>query len=163
MCNKILIGIYIRFVEPGSEVNEFDKICEVQSDKASVEISSRFAGKVLKLHYDVHDIAKVGHPLVDIETSDDDEDGDSKNQASETKVSDEVKQQPPVAKATSNQGVDRSSDNSILATPAVRHLAKEKNIDITKVTGTGKGGRVLKEDVLAYAAGKQQGKGINTL
>ncbi|CEG80305.1 Putative Lipoamide Acyltransferase [Rhizopus microsporus] len=148
------------FVEPGSEVNEFDKICEVQSDKASVEISSRFAGKVLKLHYDVHDIAKVGHPLVDIETSDDEDDGGSKNQVSETKASDEVKQQPPVANAASNQGVDRSSDSSVLATPAVRHLAKEKNIDLTKVTGTGKDGRVLKEDVLAYAAGKQQGKDV---
>ncbi|KAG1177594.1 hypothetical protein G6F70_005641 [Rhizopus microsporus] len=148
------------FVEPGSEVNEFDKICEVQSDKASVEISSRFAGKVLKLHYDVHDIAKVGHPLVDIETSDDEDDGDGKNQTSETKASDEVKQQPPVANATFNQGVDRSNDGSVLATPAVRHLAKEKNIDLTKVTGTGKDGRVLKEDVLAYAAGKQQAKDV---
>src|SRR5947199_7112371 len=58
----------VRFVEPGNQVSEFDKICEVQSDKASVEITSRFTGTVKKLHYKVGEMAKVGNPIVDIET-----------------------------------------------------------------------------------------------
>lgn len=41
-------------------MKEFDKICEVQSDKATVEITSRYDGKILSLHYKVGDMAKVG-------------------------------------------------------------------------------------------------------
>lgn len=64
------------FVKPGARVEQFDKLCEVQSDKASVEVSvfilliliispprqitSRFDGVVKKLHYDADDMALVG-------------------------------------------------------------------------------------------------------
>ncbi|KAI9266032.1 2-oxoacid dehydrogenases acyltransferase-domain-containing protein [Sporodiniella umbellata] len=131
------------FVEPGSMVNEFDKICEVQSDKASVEISSRFSGKVIKLHHELHDIAKVGAPLVDIETEGEDED----------EVAEEVIEEKPKA-----DKVDVTEERkpasleiptpSVLATPAVRRFAKDNNVDLSKVRGTGKEGRILKEDVL---------------
>lgn len=48
-------------------MSQFDSICEVQSDKASVTITSRYDGIIRKLHYNVDDIAYVGKPLVDIE------------------------------------------------------------------------------------------------
>jgi pyruvate/2-oxoglutarate dehydrogenase complex dihydrolipoamide acyltransferase (E2) component len=44
----------------------------------------------------------------------------------------------------------------ILTTPAVRKIAKERGLDLAKVVGSGPKGRVLKEDVLAFLAGKQQ-------
>lgn len=48
-------------------MNQFDSICEVQSDKASVTITSRYDGYIRRLYYDVDDVALVGKPLVDIE------------------------------------------------------------------------------------------------
>lgn len=48
---------------------QFDSICEVQSDKASVTITSRYDGVIKKLHYEVDDTALVGKPLVAIEVS----------------------------------------------------------------------------------------------
>jgi len=57
------------FVSPGDPISQFDKVCEVQSDKATVEITSRFDGVVHSLNgHDVGGMIKVGSPLIHIET-----------------------------------------------------------------------------------------------
>ena len=57
-----------RYVKEGDKVSQFDSICEGQSDKASVTITSRYDGVIRRLYYDVDATALVGKPLVDIET-----------------------------------------------------------------------------------------------
>ena len=54
-------------MKPGDAVAQFDNICEVQSDKASVTITSKYDGVVTKLYYTVDDIAQTGDPLIDVE------------------------------------------------------------------------------------------------
>lgn len=144
-----------RFVKPGTEVLEFDKICEVQSDKASVEITSRYSGVIKKLHYQANDMARVGQPLVDIDV----DEGDAVTiEGDQPPLSEPVPTSPPTSTPDLSQPVTPSTspqkDASILslATPAVRRVAKENAIDITQIQGSGKNGRVLKEDVVAFAA-----------
>ncbi|XP_065905248.1 lipoamide acyltransferase component of branched-chain alpha-keto acid dehydrogenase complex, mitochondrial-like [Dysidea avara] len=137
------------YVKEGDVVKQFDKICEVQSDKAAVEITSRYDGVVRKIHYEVDDIAKVGNPLVDIELEDDDSaivigssGKDTSSDAAQSKVG--------VAPAPVASPAAMATGNKVQATPAVRRIANEHNINISEVTGTGKDGRVLKEDVLRH-------------
>ena len=52
------------FVKVGDKVDEFDQLCEVQSDKATVEITSPHIGTITSLAYEVGAMAKVGEPLL---------------------------------------------------------------------------------------------------
>ncbi|KFA62681.1 hypothetical protein S40285_06992 [Stachybotrys chlorohalonatus IBT 40285] len=153
------------FVEPGARVEEFSPLCEVQSDKASVEITSRFTGTVKKLYYEAGEMAKVGKPFVDIDI----QGGVDEPAAAETLAAPEFPKdnEPPSIPASepisekqtstsdgTEQGVSEETrpngKYATFATPAVRHLCKEKEIDIKHVSGTGKDGRVLKEDIYKY-------------
>ncbi|KAJ3262566.1 hypothetical protein HK103_000095 [Boothiomyces macroporosus] len=138
------------FVKPGDTVEEFSKICEVQSDKAAVEISSRYEGKILKLYHEVGGIAKVGAPLVDIETDDAVE-----TQAQPEKPATKASASPTAAAPEAPVVRTDLTDKQTFATPAVRRIAKENNIDIRQVTGTGPQGRILKGDILAFVNGEQ--------
>ncbi|KND89452.1 Lipoamide acyltransferase component [Tolypocladium ophioglossoides CBS 100239] len=148
------------FVEPGARVEEFSPLCEVQSDKASVEITSRFTGTVKKLYYEAGEMAKVGKAFVDIDIEGGaaDETEPPKDEpatpapplASEQKGGDDA-----VAAAQSGApggGETRKPKGKMatLATPAVRPLSKELDIDIADIDGTGKDGRVLKEDIYKF-------------
>lgn len=149
------------FVEPEARVEEWDKLCEVQSDKASVEITSRFAGVIKKLHYDAGEMAQVGKPLLDIDIQGEIKEEDlaaltepgtkgsgEESQAQEPLTSSKTESVSlPDALAPSKSKGKHGS----LATPAVRHLTKELNVDIVDVEGSGRDGRVLKEDVYQFA------------
>ena len=68
MSPQVMFVYSVRYVKEGDKVSQFDSICEVQSDKASVTITSRYDGVIRKLYYEVDSTALVGTPLVDIET-----------------------------------------------------------------------------------------------
>lgn len=128
----------------GDTVEQFDNICEVQSDKASVTITSRYDGKIVKIHHKVDDVALVGKPLLDFQIEDEDGDGESSSSSSESSSDEESDRKQE------NKEVAFSSHGKVLATPAVRRIAMENNVDLKKVTPTGNGKRVLKGDVLEY-------------
>ncbi|KAK0730657.1 2-oxoacid dehydrogenases acyltransferase-domain-containing protein [Lasiosphaeris hirsuta] len=157
------------FVEPGARVEEFSPLCEVQSDKASVEITSRFAGVVKKLHYDAGEMAKVGKPFVDIDLEGDAAKEDlealtppePKPTSNQENIRSEVVQTPPTfeTRPAVQQSITEHAGSpspvqkgkyASLATPATRHLSKELDVDISHVPGTGKDGRVLKEDIYKF-------------
>lgn len=152
------------FVEPGARVEEFSPLCEVQSDKASVEITSRFAGVVKKLHYDAGEMAKVGKPFVDIDIQGDvkQEDLEALTPPGEATEADKPTPLPAIAPSSGMvstpqmHGLERSAPpeqkgkHAALATPATRHLSKGLGVDISEVLGTGRDGRVLKEDIYKF-------------
>ncbi|KAM0260517.1 hypothetical protein ACHAQJ_002750 [Trichoderma viride] len=150
------------FVELGAHVEEFSPLCEVQSDKASVEITSRFSGVVKKLYYETGEMAKVGKPFVDIDIEGGAEAEDagalqaaesSSKDASTSAPESSRPQQTEVAASAQGQSSQEPKPKGKaagLATPAVRHLSRELKIDILDIDGTGRDGRVLKEDIYKF-------------
>jgi len=66
---------------------------------------------------------------------------------------------PEVSGASDSSSVIARPSGKVLSTPAVRHLAKEKGVDLQDVRGTGEEGRVLREDFLRHIAQAQQAEG----
>ncbi|XP_011877816.1 PREDICTED: lipoamide acyltransferase component of branched-chain alpha-keto acid dehydrogenase complex, mitochondrial [Vollenhovia emeryi] len=139
------------FVKPGDRVNQFDDICMVESDKATAKITSRYDGVVKTIHYKVDDVALVGTALVDIELEDSteatrDNEGETVQGGAEDQETDNWE--------TKESELDRlemeNMSEKVPATPAVRRIARENNVKLKDVVATGKGGRVLKEDILAH-------------
>lgn len=177
------------FVQPGARVEQFDKICEVQSDKASVEITSPFDGVIKKLYYDPDDMAITGKPLVDIDIEGEISEADAEQLggaggeakeasegAKEEQTEEPAEGQEDAAAASAGESVEPEApsqqsqpaeqpqqssrpppskgDKGSLATPAVRRITREHGVNIEDVQGTGKDGRVLKEDVHKYVSQK---------
>ncbi|KAH8367920.1 hypothetical protein KR084_004120 [Drosophila pseudotakahashii] len=136
------------FVKVGDTVEQFDNLCEVQSDKASVTITSRYDGKITKIHHKIDEIALVGKPLVDFDVLD--EEGDDAEDSSSSTSSESSAGETEQEKATGAATTPTGGRVITPATPSVRRLAKEHQLDLAKVPATGKNGRVLKGDILEF-------------
>ncbi|KAF2289154.1 hypothetical protein GH714_029138 [Hevea brasiliensis] len=128
------------FVHQGDEVEEFQPLCEVQSDKATIEITSRYKGKVAQILYVPGDIVKVGETLLKMIVEE---------CQAPAHVHDDLEDTKPLGSK-----LEKSQIDGVLSTPAVRLLAKQYNINLNDVHGTGKDGRILKEDLLKYGIQK---------
>jgi 2-oxoisovalerate dehydrogenase E2 component (dihydrolipoyl transacylase) len=147
-------------VKIGDVIDEEDPLAEVMTDKATVEIPSPVAGKVIALNGKVGEKLAVGSDLVVLET-----------EAAEASPHPPAAVQPvpplpragegnngaaalPLSRIAGEGGSGRSpetGEGKPLAAPAVRNRARELGIDLRLVRGTGPEGRITHSDVLNYA------------
>jgi 2-oxoisovalerate dehydrogenase E2 component (dihydrolipoyl transacylase) len=167
--------LYCRSVKSLATVQAFDVLCEVQSDKASVEITSPFDGIVKQIFVKEGEVAKVGEPLCLIETEDGEEADPAETTVTEGQPDSAQVTPPPIRPITTlPDGVISSSTtprrhhpldpnrpmepaltaDDALAVPSVRHFAMKSGIpNLSKLMpGSGKGGRIERIDVEAYLA-----------
>ncbi|XP_073122094.1 lipoamide acyltransferase component of branched-chain alpha-keto acid dehydrogenase complex, mitochondrial isoform X2 [Henckelia pumila] len=141
------------FVQEGEEVEEFQPLCEVQSDKATIEITSRYKGKVSKVLHVPGNIVKVGETLLKMVVDENASIGIDENASILPSI--DIAQD---CKFNELDVVDSLLKNEkirgVLCTPAVRNFAKQLGVSIEDVLGTGHDGRIVKEDILNYAAKK---------
>jgi len=140
-------GTILRWlVKVGDEVKEDDPILEISTDKVDTEVPSPFNGTVSSLLVEEGETVEVGASLLEL-------DGD-KTKTNDTPPKEEPKKdniQDP------NPDVDEVQNPNIVKTPkekqnlklspVVRKLAVEHNIDLEKVQGTGKNGRIKRQDI----------------
>ena len=168
----VLEGEVVKWlVSEGDVVVQDQPVCEVMTDKANVEISVRDGGTVVKLYAEEGDVVKIHSPLMDI-----DESGAPAAKSAAPAPKTEAPKAPPAAAAPSKPApaptlakqpaakpaaapapaaVTSQPDlrSKTLATPAVRRRARELGVNLNSVPGSGKGGRVTRADVEAFAAG----------
>ena len=124
-------------VSEGQEIAEDDPLVEIQTDKATVEIPSPYAGTVLRILVAEGDVAPVGAVLVVVGAP-----GESVPDVPTPKAESRDVATPAAAAPTGR----------IAATPLVRKVAQELGVDLAAVAGTGPGGRITDDDVRAAAA-----------
>jgi 2-oxoisovalerate dehydrogenase E2 component (dihydrolipoyl transacylase) len=143
-------------IQEGDLVTEDQVVVEVMTDKAVVEIPAKYQGKVVKLHYQQGDIAQVHTPLFDQLIQSD-------GPVVSTSPSELTVSATTVRQAAKTENTDDSELESVrnnrakaLASPAVRRIAREHKINIALVSGSGKKGRVLKQDIEAHMQGQDE-------
>ena len=126
------------YIKVGDVVKENQPLVEIITEKVTVELPSPADGTIMKIGPDAGKIVKVGEVIVVIDDGKEEDNvrGVSKEEAKVDKkevIKEEIK------------------SKKVIATPAVKRLAKEMGIDITKVVATGEDGKITEKDVKLYS------------
>ena len=123
-------------VTEGDAVAEDDPLVEIQTDKATVEIPSPYAGTVLRILVPEGEVAPVGTVLVVIGEADEEVTAPVAKPPSGSEPQGEM----TPASASAQPG-------RVAATPLVRRIAEELGVDLVRLSGSGPGGRITEDDV----------------
>jgi pyruvate dehydrogenase E2 component (dihydrolipoamide acetyltransferase) len=153
------------FIKPGDKVQEDDVLCEIQNDKAVVEIPSPVEGTVLEVLVGEGTVATVGQVLVtfdapgyeNLQFKGDHGDEEPKQEAPAAPAPEAKQEATPAAApapaVAAQPAVEVDPNRRIIAMPSVRKYAREKGVQIALVAGTGNNGRILKNDIDAFLSG----------
>ncbi|MGG1636465.1 dihydrolipoamide acetyltransferase family protein [Paenibacillus sp. NRS-1760] len=144
-------------IKVGDTVTDDDIIMEVQNDKAIVEVPCPVNGKVLEVLVKDGQVCHIGEVVAII-----DAEGELPEQA-EPAAAEAPKAEAPAAAAApaveapnaealaaQAAAAPKATGGLVLATPSVRKFAREQGVDLTQVGGTGKNGRITRDDVTGF-------------
>ncbi|WP_226035082.1 dihydrolipoamide acetyltransferase family protein [Aquibacillus saliphilus] len=124
-------------VKEGDHVNKYDPLAEVMTDKVNAEVPSSFTGTIKEIVVSEGDTISVGELMCYMEVANEETTGQANK---------------PEEKQTADEAIEETftTDDRSMKTrysPAVLRLAQENDIDLTKVNGSGKSGRITRKDV----------------
>ncbi len=149
------------FVGPGDTVEIDQSLIALESEKASMDVPSTHAGKVLEVHLAEGDVVVEGAKVVTLEIEEQTEDTDSRPveppaekavpPSSPEPARSAPQPQPAAAQpAASTPVVDETAFRAAYASPAVRRFARELGVDLGRVRGSGRKGRITRDDVASF-------------
>jgi pyruvate dehydrogenase E2 component (dihydrolipoamide acetyltransferase) len=158
------------FIAPGDKIEKEASLIALESEKAVMDLPSPFSGVIKEVSVKEEDVVTKGDVIALIETGEEvSEQPDDETKKKEEKVEaaevekdegkpdDKVKETEQAEKLEDKPAKDRPAEQILHATPSVRAFAREQQVDLAKVTGTGPKSRILKDDVLAA---RQQPAGL---
>ncbi len=134
----------------GDEVKRGDKLAEIETDKTVVEMESYGDGILKKIVVAEGQVVPVGQ-LIAYVGEDDDEIPVIENGATSEEPVAQVPETSEVGLSSNTTSGIPQDSSRVKASPIAKKLAKDLNVDISKVQGTGPGGRITKEDVEAFS------------
>ena len=147
----------------GDKVSEGEILAEIETDKATMEFESFYEGVLSHIAVQEGQTVKVDELIAIISENEIDVDNALKNYKSsgsipvpksENLIDDTVSNEDSSQTKNIPEIENISSDQRIFASPLAKKIAKEKNIDLSSVTGTGENGRIVKEDLQNIEASK---------
>ena len=143
-------GLLINWLKDvGDAVSAGDIIAEFEADKATVEVEAGSAGQVLELRAEPGDELGEGTVIALIG-------GEGESAATQAGAAPAAETPAPVAEpAAPTNGQTMTDDGRIKASPLARRIAADKGIDLSRVQGSGPGGRIVKSDVEGFSAQPQ--------
>lgn len=146
--------------EVGDTIDADEAVLEIATDKVDSELPSEVEGILVEKFFKVDDVVQVGQTIAIIETSGDAPKVDKAQESVQTSVENEepeiaiaVEVEKTVAKAQDTVALPVQSSEARFYSPLVRNIAKQEGItqsELDTLSGTGKEGRVTKNDILAY-------------
>lgn len=134
-------------VEVGDQVEVDQPVVVIETQKTAAELPIPYRGRVAQLHGEAKDFVAVGAPLVTIQVP------ASPDRTASVKTH-LVGQRPDMDAASDHGGLPdfrrlppKPERGRVVASPAVRRLARELDVELRSITGTGKGGVITKDDV----------------
>ncbi|ASK63257.1 branched-chain alpha-keto acid dehydrogenase subunit E2 [Virgibacillus phasianinus] len=134
-------------VQVGDKVNKYDPIAEVMTDKVNAEVPSSFTGVIKELVAKEGDTIEVGELMCYI---------DSEGGAAPTEGS--AKEESEESEKADDNGEAKDESMKKRYSPAVLRMAQDNDIDLTRVSGTGKGGRITRKDIEKLISSGEQPK-----
>jgi 2-oxoglutarate dehydrogenase dihydrolipoamide succinyltransferase (E2 component) len=154
---------------PGDWVEADETICMVTTDKVDVEIPAPASGRLARIAVEPDQTVPVGTVLGEIDSAakpgdpHPEEAGDgAQAKAAETapaQAEETAAGAPPESAPDQGDGVPEQGDRAGFYSPVVRRIADKHGVDLSRVKGTGLGGRVRKKDVLAFIESGEAGEG----
>jgi pyruvate dehydrogenase E2 component (dihydrolipoamide acetyltransferase) len=151
-------GTLVRWVKTeGDEINKGDVLAEIETDKATVEVESSATGMVLKHLVDEGTVVPVSTPIAVVG-----EEGEEVEDIPQPETEAEPEEEPAPEKAEAQPAKPEPAtakeekpepeaattpEGRIKASPLARRVAEEENVDISRIQGTGPGGRIVRRDV----------------
>ncbi len=151
-------GLLVRWVKQvGEQINKGDVLAEIETDKATVEVESSVSGTVLQLIVDQGTMVPVNAPIAVVGQAGEkveSKPADSGSKAAAPAATPAPQSAPapaPVAQATS-----APSAGPVKASPLAKKIARDQKVDLSRIQGTGPGGRIVRRDIEAALAGGAQ-------
>ncbi len=135
----------------GDRVEKGESILEIESEKTSFELEAETSGILSKIMYQAGDEVPIGTTIAYILKP------GEKAPEVEAPVTVKVKAETPKPEAKVEAARPPGEPKGFKASPLARNMAREHNVDLSLVTGTGPGGRITKEDVLKHI---EEGKAV---
>ncbi|MDX1615040.1 MAG: dihydrolipoamide acetyltransferase family protein [Candidatus Promineifilaceae bacterium] len=153
-------GVLVTWLKDvGDSVEKGEVVAEIESDKATLELEAQAGGTLLKLLADEGDVVPIGDNLAIVGEEGEDISGmeSAAPAADQKEVEEEAESEAAPAEKQAEPSpngkaaaVDEQYPGGVKATPVARRVASEHDVDLTKVSGSGPGGRIRKADVESY-------------